>query len=69
MQLTNLSSLTILSLNGNQISTIESNFMPQAENLRYLYLSNNNLETIEAGVLHQFKQVQVRILLVFMKLK
>ncbi|VDK66810.1 unnamed protein product [Onchocerca ochengi] len=33
--------------------------MPQAENLRYLYLGNNNLETIEAGVLHQFKQVQV----------
>lgn len=60
MQLTNLSSLTILSLTGNKISTIESDFMPQAENLRYLYLGNNNLETIEQGVMHQFKQVQVK---------
>ncbi|VDK72944.1 unnamed protein product [Litomosoides sigmodontis] len=59
MQLTNLSSLTILSLTGNKISMIESDFMPKAENLRYLYLSNNNLQTIEAGVLRQFKQVQV----------
>lgn len=63
MQLTNLSRLTILSLTGNKISTIESDFMPQAENLRYLYLSNNYLESIEAGALHQFKQAQVNNLL------
>ncbi|VDK38362.1 unnamed protein product, partial [Gongylonema pulchrum] len=59
MQLTNLSSLTILSLTGNKINTIESEFMPQADNLRYLYLGSNNLTTIEAHLMSQFKQVQV----------
>ncbi|KHN82694.1 Leucine-rich repeat-containing protein 15 [Toxocara canis] len=59
LQLTNLSSLTILTLTGNKITTLQRNIMPEAENLKYLYLGSNDIKSLEPSVLSQFTQVQV----------
>lgn len=55
----NVSSLAILTLTGNNINKIDANFMPGADNLRYLYMGNNNLTSLETESLEQFGKVQV----------
>uniref|UniRef100_A0A0K0D5P6 Leucine-rich repeat-containing protein let-4 n=1 Tax=Angiostrongylus cantonensis TaxID=6313 RepID=A0A0K0D5P6_ANGCA len=58
-QLTNLSSLSMLSLNGNNISFIHASALRNTPNLRYLYLAENQLHSFDSGTMTQFSQTQV----------
>lgn len=47
----------MLTLTGNKISYIDKEFVSNTPNVRYIYMGENELKTIESGTLKQFSQV------------
>lgn len=52
-------SLTMLSLTGNSISGIDEEFIHNVTNLRYFYLSENNIKNVNSTILKQFDKVEI----------
>lgn len=48
-----MTSLTMLSLSGNNISSIDKEFIHNVTNLRYLYLSDNSIRNVNSTILKQ----------------
>lgn len=63
-----MNALTMLSLSGNNISSIDKEFMNNVTNLRYLYLSENNIKNINSTILKQvkFSVIQPSIIILFL---
>lgn len=49
----------MLTLTGNYISHISKKFTDNVPNLRYIYLGENDLSTIEAGTMKQFSAAEI----------
>lgn len=57
--LTNLTTLSMLILTGNNISYIHPQAVSNCPNLRYLYLAENAISSFDEGAMAQFDQAQV----------
>ncbi|PIO76111.1 leucine Rich repeat-containing domain protein [Teladorsagia circumcincta] len=58
-ELTNLTSLAMLSLSNNNISFIHPSALQNTPNLRYVYLAGNKIQSLASGTMTQLKQTQV----------
>ena len=59
VQLRNMTNLSLLSLTGNQIGHIAPNFTANVPNLRYLYLGENLIGSVETGAMKQFTAAEI----------
>lgn len=49
----------MLTLTGNSISHISKKFIENVPNLRYIYLGENELSSIDPGTMKQFSQAEI----------
>lgn len=49
----------MLSLTGNNISSIDKAFLHNVTDLRYLYLAENAIKNVESSILKQFNKIEI----------
>jgi Leucine-rich repeat (LRR) protein len=55
-----MTSLSMLTLTGNRIAHVGSNFTSETSSLRYIYLGDNEIAQLEPGTMKQFSHAEVQ---------